>query len=109
MNAVDAVQAVEFACHRALNVPEDTMSRVMLLEALASLKSTPLDLFPENVLALVNRSRDQADALSDRVLASNSLSHPSIGRKIRAVCQTTSSLAAAMRPPSASNAGGTRE
>ena len=43
MNAVDAVQAVEVACHRALNVPEDTMSRVMLLEALASFKSTPLD------------------------------------------------------------------
>ena len=46
MNAADAVQAVEFACHRALNVPEDDISRVMLLEALASFKATPLASFP---------------------------------------------------------------
>jgi hypothetical protein len=59
-------------------------------------------LFPAKVLDLVNRSRDQADALNDRVLASDSLSDPSI-RKIRAVCHTAGSLAAAMRPPGAGN------
>jgi hypothetical protein len=109
MNAVDAVQAVEFACHRALNVPEDDISRMMLLEALASFKATPLASFPSKVLNLVSRSRDQADALSDRILASNSLSDPSIDIEIRAVCHTTGSLAAAMRPPSPSNGGETGE
>src|SRR5918994_2763379 len=104
MNAADTVQALEFACHRALNVPKDDMSRVMLLEALAGVKSTPLASFPEKVLDLVERLRDQADALSDRILASNSLSDPYIDQEIRAVCHTFGSLAAAMRPPSDVNA-----
>lgn len=34
------------ACHRALKVPKDDFARVMLLEALASFKATPLDSFP---------------------------------------------------------------
>ena len=106
MNAVDAVQAVDFACHRALKVPGDEMSRVMLLEALASFKAIPLGSFPPAVLDLVGRSRDEADALSDRILASNSLSDPSINHEIRTVCHTLGSLAVAMRPPSAINAGG---
>jgi hypothetical protein len=105
MNAADAVQAVEFACHRALRVPKDDMSRVMLLEALANLKATPLASFPQKVFELVERSRDQADALSDRILVSNSLSAPSIDQEIRVVCHTLGFLAAAMRPPSAINAG----
>ena len=109
MNAADAVQALEFACHRALNVPKDDMSRVMLLEALANLKATPLASFPEKVLELVERSREQADALSDRILASNSLSAPSIDEEIRAVCHTLGFLAAAMRPPSDVNAAGGAE
>jgi len=104
MNAADAVQAVEFACHRALRVPKDDMSRVMLLEALAGLKATPLNSFPQEVLDLVERAREQADALSDRILASKSLSDPSIDQEIKAVCQTLGSLAAAMRPPSGVNA-----
>ena len=78
MNAADTVQALEFACHRALRGPKDDMSRVMLLEALAGLKSTPLASFPQEALDLVERSREQADALSDCILASNSLSDPSI-------------------------------
>jgi hypothetical protein len=85
------------------------MSRVMLLEALSGLKSTPLASFPDNTIDLVERSRDQADALSDRILASNSLSDPSIDQEIRAVCHTLSFLAAAMRPPSAINAPGGAE
>lgn len=109
MNAADAVQAVEFACHRALRVPNDDMSRVMLLEALANLKATPLDSFPQDVLELVERSRDQADTLSDRILASNSLSAPSIDQEIRVLCHTLGFLAAAMRPPSAINAAGAEE
>ena len=104
MNAVDAVQALEFACHRALTVPKDDMSRVMLLEALAGLKATPLNSFPPNVVELVARTCDQADALSDRILASNSLSDPSIDQQINAVCHTLDALAAAMRPPSDVNA-----
>ena len=104
MNAVDAVQAAEFACHRALNVPNDDRSRVMLLKALAALIETPLASFPQNVLELVERSRDQADALSARILASNSLSNPSIDQEIKAVCQALDILGAAMRPPSV-NAG----
>ena len=99
MNAADAVQALEFACHRALKVPKDDMSRVMLLEALAGLKATPLNSFPQQVLDLVERSREQADALSDRILESNSLSDPAIDQEVRTVCRTLSSLAAAMRPP----------
>ena len=98
MNAADAVQAVEFAYHRALKGPQDDMSRVMLLKALADLISIPLVSFPQNVRELVKQSRDQADALSDRILASNSLSDPSIDQEIRAVCHTFGSLAAAMRP-----------
>jgi len=109
MNAVDAVQALEFACHRALKVPNDDMSRVMLLEALAGLKRTPLAWFPQNVLHLVERSCDQADSLSDRILASSSLSDPSIDRQIRAVCETLGSLAAAMRPPYAISGAGDAE
>jgi hypothetical protein len=109
MNAADAVQAVDFACHRALNVPEDDMSRVMLLEALANLKATPLTSFPQNVIELVERSREHADALSDRILASNSLSAPSIDQEIRALCHTLGILAAAMRPPSDVNAAGGAE
>src|SRR5688572_22600843 len=109
MNAADAVQAVGFACHRALKVPEDDMSRAMLLEALANLKATPLASFPQDVLELVERSRDQADALSDRILASNSLSAPSIDQEIRTVCHTLGFLAAAMRPPSAINDAGSAE
>ena len=97
MNVVDAVQAAEFACHLALNDPKDDMSRVMLLEVLANLKATPLASFPHNVLDLISRSRDQADALSDRILASNSLSDPSIDDEIRAVCNTLAALVAAMR------------
>ena len=46
MNAVDAVQAAEFACHLALNDPKDDMARAMLLEVLANLKATPLASFP---------------------------------------------------------------
>lgn len=109
MNAADAVQALEFACHRALKVPQDDMSRVMLLEALAALKATPLNSFPQEVLSLVERAREQADALSDRILASNSLSDPSIDQEIEAVCHTLDSLAAAMRLPSDVNAPGGAE
>ena len=61
MNAADAVQAADFACHRALKGPKDDMSRVMLLEALASLKATPLASFPSNVVHLVEQSREQSD------------------------------------------------
>jgi hypothetical protein len=100
MNAADTVQALEFACHRAVRIPKDDMSRVMLLEALAGLKATPLNSFPHEVVELVERSRDQADALSDRILASNSLSDPSIDREIQAVCRTLGFLVAAMRPAS---------
>ena len=46
MNAVDAVQAADFACHRALDGPKDDMSRGMLLETLASFKATPLASLP---------------------------------------------------------------
>ena len=99
MNAVDAVQALEFACHRALTVPKDDMSRVMLLEALAGLKGTPLNSFPQQVVDLVERSCEQADVLSDLILASNSLSDPAIDEEIQAVCSTLGSLAAAMRSP----------
>ena len=105
MNAVDAVQAVDFACHRALKVPKDEMSRVMLLEALSSFKAIPVASFPEAVFDLVGRSRDHADALSDLILASNSLADPSIEREIRAVCHTVASLAAAMRPATAVHSG----
>ena len=89
----------------ALKVPKDDIARMMLLEALASFKATPLGSFPQEVLDLVSRSRDQADALSDRILASNSLSDASIDQEIRAVCGTLGSLTAAMRPPGAINAG----
>jgi len=106
MNAADAVQALEFACHRALTVPKDDMSRVMLLEALAGLKATPLNSFPPNVVELVARTCDQADALSDRILASNSPSAPSIDQHIQAVCHSLGLLAAAMRPPSDINGAG---
>lgn len=106
MNAVDAVQAVDFACHRALRAPDDDISRMMLLEALANFKAVPLASFPHNAIELVGRSRDQADALSDRVLASERLSDPSIEDEIRQVCHTLSSLAAAMRPPSVVDADG---
>jgi hypothetical protein len=109
MNATDAVQAASFACHRALNVPKDDMSRVMLLEALASLKATPLGSFPDNVVDLVERSREQADALNDRILASDSLSDPSIDNEIRAVCGTLGSLSAAMHQSSAVKADGSGE
>jgi hypothetical protein len=109
MNAADAVQAAGFACHRALNVPNDGMSRTMLLEALANLKATPLASFPQHVLELVEQSRDQADALSDRILACNSLSAPSIDQEIRVVCHTLGFLAAAMRPPSNVNDAGGAE
>lgn len=97
MNAVDAVQAAEFACHLALNDPKDDMARAMLLEVLANLKAAPLASLPHSVLDLVSRSRDQADALSDQILASNSLSDPSINDEIRAVCKTLASLVAALR------------
>jgi len=103
MNAVDAVQAVELACHRAVNFPSDDIARMMLLEALASFKAMPLALFPPKVVDLIGRSHDQADALTDRILASNSLADPSIDHEIRAVCDTLSSLAVAMRLPSAVN------
>jgi hypothetical protein len=96
--AADAVQAAEFACHRALNGPQDDRSRVMLLKALANLLATPLASFPPNTLELVERSRDQANALSGRILASNSLAAPLIDQEIRAVCHTLDILAAAMRP-----------
>jgi hypothetical protein len=109
MNAADAVQAAGFACHRALKVPNDDMSRTMLLEALANLKATPLDSFPQDVLELVEQSRDQADALNDRILGSNSLSAPSIDQEIRTVCHTLGFLAAAMRPASDINDGGGAE
>jgi len=106
MNAVDAVQAVELACHRAVNFPSDDIARTMLLEALTSFKATPLALFPPKVVDLVSRSHDQANALTNRILASNSLADPSIDLEIRAVCDTLSSLAEAMRLPGAANDDG---
>ena len=109
MNAADAVQAADWACHQALKVPKDDMSRVMLLEALANLKSTPLNSFPQNVIELVERSRAQADALTDRILASSSVFAPSIDLEIRVVCHSLGTLAAAMRPPSAINGAGGAE
>ncbi len=105
MNAADAVQAVEFACHRALTFPRDDIARVMLLEGLASFKATPLVSFPQEVVDLVERARDRADTLSDRILATQNLADPSIEEGVRAVCETLGSLASAMRPPSAINAG----
>ena len=81
-----------------------TQCRHWILEALAGLEATPHDSFPEQVQDLIERSREQADALSDHILASNSLSDPSIDREIRAVCRTLASLAAAMRAPSGVNA-----
>ncbi len=72
MKAVDAVQRSGVACHRALNVPKDDIARVMLLEALANFKATPLASFPQEVVDLVGRSPDRADALSDCILATKS-------------------------------------
>jgi len=109
MNAADTVQALEFACHRALKFPKDDMARVMLLEALTALKATSLGSFPEKALHLVERSREQADALSDRILASNSPADASIEQQIEALCHTLDSLAAAMRPPSDLNGAGGAE
>jgi hypothetical protein len=60
---------------------------------------------PRAFLEVVGWARDRADALSDLILASDSLSDPSIDHEIRAVCQTVGSLAAAMRPADAVNVG----
>ena len=79
------------------------------LTGLGELKSTPLASFPQEALDLVERLREQADALSDCILASNSLSDPSIDQEIKAVCHTLGSLVAAMRPPSDVNAAGGAE
>jgi hypothetical protein len=86
------------ACHRALKVPRDDVARTMLLEALTNFKATPLASFPHEVLDLISRSREQADGLSDRILASDSLSDPSIDEEIRAVCDTPGAPAAADAP-----------
>jgi hypothetical protein len=106
MDAADVVRAAERACHRASKAPADETSQVMLLEALARLKATPLATFPEDVIDLVKRSRDAADALSDRILASNGLSDPSIRHELLAVCDTLGSLASAMRSSSGSTPTG---
>lgn len=98
MNAVDAVQAADFACHLALKAPKDDSYRMMLLEALARFKAMPLNSFPNEVLDLVGQSRGQADTLSDRILVSSNLSDPSIDNEIRAVCHSLGCLASAMRP-----------
>ena len=99
MNAVQAVQAVESVCHRVLRDPRDDVSRALLLEALAEYKTVPLVSFPVAALDLVKLSHAQADALSNRMLASNSLSDPSIDHEIRAVCRTLESLTAALKDP----------
>lgn len=59
---------MELACQRALNYSSDDKARMMLLEALASFKATPLSVFPARVVDLANRSREQADALTVSVV-----------------------------------------
>ncbi|WP_147157006.1 hypothetical protein [Reyranella soli] len=105
MNPVDAVQAVAFACHQALEFPQEDMARAMLLEAVASFKATQLADFPASVLELVKLSHDRADALSDRVLASDDLADPWIHHDTQSLCLLIGALAEAMRPSSAVNAG----
>ncbi len=96
---MDAVDALEAACHRLLRDPRDDLSRAVLLEALAHYKAVPLASFPASVLDLVKISHDQADELSNRILASGSLSDPWINQEVRAVCRTVGSLATALKDP----------
>jgi len=96
---MDAVQALEAACHRLLRDPRDDLARAVLLEALAGYKAVPLVAFPDTVLDLVRISHDQADELSNRILASGNLSDPWIDQEVREVCRTVSSLAAALKDP----------
>lgn len=99
LNAAQAVQAVESVCDRVLRDPRDDMSRALLLEALAKFSTVPLASFPTAALDLVQLSRAQSDALSNRILASNSLADPSIDDEMRAVCHTVASVAAALKDP----------
>jgi hypothetical protein len=91
---MNAVQALEAACHRLVNDPRDGLSRALLLEALANFKSVSLSCFPVAVFYLVKISHDRADALSDRILESNSLSDSSIEDEIGGLCHAVDSLVA---------------
>ncbi len=96
---MNAVHAVEEACHRFLRDPKDDLVRASLLDALARYKAIPLDAFPATVIGLVRTSHEQADELSNRILASNNLSEPRIRQEAEAVCRTISSLASELTPP----------
>jgi len=94
---MDAVQALETACHRLVHDPRDSLSRALLLEALANYRSVSLARLPVAVFYLIQISHDQADALTDRILASDSLSDSSIDDEIRRLCRTVDSLIAALK------------
>jgi len=97
---MNAVQALEAACHRLLHDPRDNLSRALLLEALANYRAISLASFPVAVFDLVQFSHDRADELSDRILESNSLSDPSIDDEILELCHTVDSLVAALEQAS---------
>lgn len=94
---MNAVQTLEAARHRLLRDPRDDLARAALLEALASYTAVPLASFPDDVLDLVEKSHEQADALGNRILAGESLSDPWIDQEVRAACSTVASVAAASR------------
>ncbi|GEP61709.1 hypothetical protein RSO01_88750 [Reyranella soli] len=94
---MNAVQALETACNRLTHDPQDRLSCALLLDALAHYRSSSLASLPVAAFHLVQISRDRADALSARILESDSLSDPSIDDEIRGLCHTVDSLVATLK------------
>ncbi len=90
------VRALDAACHRLVQSPNDDGLRARLLEALAACKTIPSTTFPAAVQDLVGISRDQADSLCLRILEADG--HPSraVEHELKDMCHTLGSLAAAL-------------
>ena len=93
----ECVHVLETACHRLLHDPEDAGSRAVLLKALATYKTVPLDSFPVAVHDLVAASREQADTLCIRILETNADTGRSIEQEAKEVCHTLTSLGEALK------------
>ena len=96
MSVADRIQALDRACHRLMQNPDDDRLRALLLEALSAYKAVPVADFPANGQDLVATSHDLADSLCLRILEANGQPSASVEEELRGLCRSLAALAAVL-------------
>jgi hypothetical protein len=95
-SVAERVQALDRACHRLMQSPDDDRLRLMLLEALSAYKAVPVADFPVNGQDLVETSHDLADSLCLRILEANGQPSRSVEKELKRLCRSLAALAATL-------------